>query len=491
MKSTSIILCAVLLIAGRLHAVAAERFEGKLKPCTVKDLDSPVLCGDMEVWENRAAESGRRIPIHVAVLPALSESPAPDPVFFFEGGPGFPGTLSVKEMGELLKGLRSERDIVFFDQRGTGRSHALACDLPGNDEAPQDYLSDLFPADPLRACLPKLQADADLLLYTTTIAMDDVDDLRKWLGYERINVYGISYGSRAAQSYLRQHESHVRSVVLMGVVPMNDKMPLPFARFAQVSLDRILDDCVADAECRKAFPDVRGDLKHVLAELDKGPVRASIAHPKTGKPLEVRLTRSIFSAALRSMLYYGDLYPDVPLFIHSAATGDYSLIARRAYDYGKENDDWSIGLYLSITCAEDVSFIDMRDVPGAIAGTFLTDDRIRQQVEACSFWPRAKLAPGFQDPVSSAVPVLLLSGWMDPVTPPEQAAEVARHFPNSLHVVARDAGHGPFGLENEACVWNILGDFVRSGFPYGLNTDCLKQMHHHPFRLKPESPTAN
>lgn len=486
MKTAIILLCVCICFpaAAGFAGNATNRFEGKLTPCPVEGMEQPALCGDLQVWENRAAKAGRKIPIHVAVLPAFSPDPAPDPVLFFEGGPGYPGTKSVKEIGDLLRDLRKDRDIIFYDQRGTGLSHSLACELPGHADNPQGYLIDLFPLEPLRACLPKLQEKADLRLYTSSIAMDDVDEIREWLGYERLNLFGISYGSRAAQVYLRQHGDHVRSVVLMGVVPMNDRMPLPFARFAQTSLDRVIDDCQDTPECRAAFPGLRKDLQKIFAELDRGPVRATFTNPDTEKPAQVEMNRSVFSAALRSMLYDADLYISVPLFIHQAAGGDYSLIARRAYEYGKEGDDWSRGMYLSITCAEDIPGIDMKDVPAAIAGTFLTDDRIRQQVNACAFWPRADLPAGFGEPVQSIAPVLLLSGWMDPVTPPEQATEVAQHLPNSLHLIARDAGHGPFGLENEACEWRILHDFIQDGSPFNVDTSCLRWMRHKPYLVK-------
>lgn len=485
MERKGALLLLVLLVAAQVVAEeAASRFEGKLRPCAVGGSAEQGMCGDLIVWENRAAQQGRKIPIHIMVLPALHPNAAPDPVFYFEGGPGDPGTRSAAEIEDYLKELRGERDLVFFDQRGTGGSNALACDLPGSEDDLQGYLRDLFPADSVRACLRQLQSKADLRQYTTTVAVDDVDDVRQWLGYDRINLFGISYGTLAASIYLRQHEDHVRSAVLIAVAPVNSRAPLHFARSAQSSLDRVFDQCSADRECRASFPVIRDDFRKVMQRLDKGPVRGSIANTKTGRQVELSLSKSVFTAALRSMLYDADQYVKAPLYIHLAAQGKFEPMIQQSLDYMKGTPSWCLGEYLSATCAEDTLLIDPSQVLSEIQGTFLGEERIRQQSEACALWPRAELPKNYWDPVQSSTPVLILSGFMDPVTPPEEAAEVARHLPNSLHLVSRDAAHGPFGLENESCEWKIVNDFFRSGAPFDLDTACIHQMRHKPFLLQ-------
>jgi pimeloyl-ACP methyl ester carboxylesterase len=490
MKRISLLICLCLLssaAAGAQEAPAAppRTIHQKLKPCKVEGLQEEVLCGTMPVWENRTTRSGRKIDLYMVVLPAQSANPAPDPVFYINGGPGYGSTGAAADMVQFLGEIRKQRDIVLVDQRGTGKSHPLHCDLPGGEEDLQNYMRTLFPMATLRACEPKLAAQADLTQYTTPIAMDDLDEVRAWLGYERINVFGGSYGTRAAEAYMRQHPEHVRSAVLAGVMIMDAKMPLYHARKAQESIDKLFDDCAADESCRTVFPDLRGDLAKVIARLDQGPVKQTIQHPKTGKSVELSIPRGAFTTTLRAMQYSPFLSIRIPLYVHMAAQGDYGPMMRMTI-LDRTDPGWDIGMYLSITCAEDVARIDPKEVPALVADTYQGDDRIRDQVEACSFWPRARVSEDFFKPLDSAAPALLLTGWLDPATPPEWAAEVARHLPNSLNVVIRDGAHSPGGLAHIECYPKLIADFIANGTPFGLDTSCVKEMKRPPFLTKDE-----
>jgi pimeloyl-ACP methyl ester carboxylesterase len=490
MKRIALLICLPLLSAALAAAqqsapTASRTIHQRLKPCKVQGLEDEVLCGTMSVWENRAAKSGRKIDLYMVVLPARSPNPAPDPLFYINGGPGYGSAGTAAGMGQFLDEIRNQRDIVLLDQRGTGKSHPLYCELPGGEDDLQNYMRTLFPMATLRDCEPQLAAKADLTQYTTPIAMDDLDEVRQWLGYERINVYGGSYGSRAAQAYMRQHPQHVRSAILAGAIIMDARMPLYHARKAQESIDKLFDDCAAEESCRTAFPDLRGDLAKVIARLEQGPVKQTIPHPKTGKPVELSIPLGAFTTTLRAMQYSPFLSLRIPLYVHMAAQGDYGPMIRGTI-LDRTDPDWNIGMYLSVTCAEDVARIDPRQVPNLIANTYQGDDRIRDQVEACSFWPRAKVEEDFFKPVESPIPTLILTGWLDPATPPEWAAEVQRHLPNSLNVVIRDAAHGPGGLSNIGCYPKLISDFVANGTPFGLDTSCIKEMKRPPFLTKEE-----
>ncbi len=468
-------------------AEPARRFEGKLTPCAVEGVTGDAYCGALEVWENRTARSGRRIPIRVVVLPARGASIAPDPVVFFEGGPGIAGTKAAAEIGGLLDGARLDRDLVFFDQRGTGRSNGLDCPVEARGRDVQAVVDTMFPLEVLRACRAGLEKRADLAQYSTVAAMDDLDEVRAWLGYERWNLFGISYGTIAARFYLRQHPEHVRSVVLMGVAPIDTPSPLEYAAEAQSSLDRVLDDCGADARCRGAFPDPRGDLATAFAALARSPVPVEIVE-KAGEPtVRFTLSRDFAAATIRSLLYDAAAYPEIPALLHAAAGGDFAPLARRALAYGRSLAADGMGAYLTFMCPESTFRIDAARIPAATAGTFLGDSRVRDQVAACALWPRRALPPGFDAPVASPAPVLLVSGWIDPVTPPEIAAEVARTLPNSLHLVLRDGGHGSFGLMGEECAWQVIDDFFADGSPFRLDTSCIARMRHRPFDLTPRA----
>ena len=227
----------------------------ELKTCQVKGIKGDVKCGTLEIFENRATRKGRKIPINIVVLPATGAKREPDPVFYFAGGPGSAATEDAPGIAGMLASIREHRDLVFVDQRGTGQSNPLNCDL-FNPADPQSYFGSFFPVDDVRKCREQLEPKADLTLYTTTIAMDDLDDVRAALGYEQINLYGGSYGTRAALVYLRQHPKHVRTVMLHGVAPTNQLMPLNFPQDTERALQGVLSECEADETCNKAFPQV-------------------------------------------------------------------------------------------------------------------------------------------------------------------------------------------------------------------------------------------
>ncbi|HYO90439.1 MAG TPA: alpha/beta fold hydrolase, partial [Pyrinomonadaceae bacterium] len=213
------------------------------------------------------------------ILPAFSKKPAPDAVFFFAGGPGQGAASIASYIGEeLLAKVRQERDIVFVDQRGTGESNPLNCNLYNDDSDLQGYFEEMFPAKAVRACRERLEKIADLTQYTTSIAIEDLDDIRRALGYEKINLYGGSYGTTVSLAYLRRYGAHVRSAILAGVAPLDFKLPLPFAKGAQHSIDRLIRDCEDDNACRQAFPKLREEFQAVLDRLMKEPVSVELVN---------------------------------------------------------------------------------------------------------------------------------------------------------------------------------------------------------------------
>jgi pimeloyl-ACP methyl ester carboxylesterase len=416
-----------------------------------------------------------------------SPNPAPDAVFYIAGGPGYSVVDQAGDMGTFLGALRAERDLVFVDQRGMGGSNPLRCPNPGSADDPQGFLRDLFPLEVLRKCSADLAARADLTQYTTAIAMDDLDEVRAHLGYPRINLIGTSYGTRAVQVYLRQHPTRVRSAILGGVMIIDARMPLYLARKTQESLDKLFDDCGGEPDCRAAFPDPRGDLAKALARFEAGPVKQKVRDPESGRERELSLPRGAFTTTLRSLQYSPGASTRIPFLVHRAAAGDFEAITRDAIAYFDDRD-WFLGAYQSIVCAEDVARIDPTEIPAQIAGTYQGDDRIRQQVASCETWPKATLPPGFFEPLRSDAPVLLITGWLDPATPPEWAAEVQKTLPNSLNVVIRQGAHGPGGLTEVGCWGKLMIDFIRNGTPFGLDTACVAGMKRPPFVLEAQSP---
>jgi pimeloyl-ACP methyl ester carboxylesterase len=477
MNRTAPILALLLILPLPALAAGAPSPLLKLKPCHIPGTKEEVRCGTWPVWENRESRKGRKIDLNIVVLPAQGPRRAPDPIFYFAGGPGEGATTAVDWLADLSE-LRRRRDIVLVDQRGTGRSHPLQCDFYGRPVDLRQAAGELYPPAAVERCRAQLEKDADLTLYTTAIGMDDIDEVRAALGLERINLVGGSYGTRAAQVYLRRHGEHVRSVVLDGVVPLDEFLPLHHASAGQRAVGMLFAECAADRACHAAFPHPEEELRAVFERIDRG-VTVPVKDERTGKTVAVRPTRGLVAEGIRFFLYNGgNAANTLPLQIHRAYQGDLAplvetAIARRLAIF----EALSMGMLFSVTCAEDLPFIDPMAAAAATRGTFLGDYRIAEQKRACSAWPRAAVPADVHTPVRSAVPVLLLSGERDPVTPPEFGERVAKNLPNSLHLVLPHGSHGGTGAS--PCVDRLVGDFIQradtSGIK-GLDTACVAKL---------------
>ena len=393
-----------------------------------------VLTGVYHVWEDREARAGRRLGLRVIVLPASGPDPRPDPLFWFAGGPG--GRATASAAGLAQSPHRVDRDIVMIDQRGTADDHLLACRLQGSDDDLQGYLEPIFQLEYVEACRRELEQRYDLTKYTTPIAMDDVNEVRAALGYERINVMGGSYGTRAALVYMRRHAETVRSAVLMGCAPIAFTNPLYHAPNAQEALDRVFAAVREHADLRAAYPRLEEEFAELLERLDASPAEVRVRHPgRPGESATVRIDGADFAEALRMMMYGWESVRRVPLLIHDAYRGDLEPFAQRGLEQNRAIRNFlAFGMLLCVTCNEDVPRIDPATVEAITGDTFLGSDRVLQQMAACARWPDAPVPAGYGEPVSVDVPTLVISGVYDPVTPPRWGEETARHLPNSVHV---------------------------------------------------------
>ncbi|HMJ05766.1 MAG TPA: alpha/beta hydrolase [Chthoniobacterales bacterium] len=458
-----------------------SRAAGKLKPCRLAGIEEELLCGKLTVFENRQRRTGRTIDLHVVVLPALDPKQKEEPLFDLAGGPGAASTEGAPFYAGEGKEYRRHRDVVLVDQRGTGESNGLKAAL--RRKTPQDFLTEMYPVEYVQRLRQTLEPRADLTHYTTSIAMDDLDDARAWLGYERIHLFGLSYGTRAALVYLRQHPDRVRTVTLMGVAPTDLKMPLYHAQAAARALELLLKECESDARCHEAFPQIRQDWQTVLAQLGREPARVSYSPPDQSAPVTVEIQRDIFAEKVRTMMYGADKARRIPFMVHRAATGDFAPFLQEVIKPSIP-DFIADGMYLSVTCAEDVPFIDQAEAAKLNVGNPFGNYRVFQQTRACGLWPRGHIPPDFQEPVSSNVPVLIFSGGMDPVTPPERGAEVAKYLPKSRHVIIPHGGHGLDGLTSVDCADRVIMEFLRSGDAKSLDTGCVETMAPPPFATK-------
>jgi len=469
----------LLVVAMLPAALGAPAGGGSTRGIALRSCEAAGMaarCGSIGVFENRAARTGRRIALNVVVIPAIDPRPVSDPVFWLEGGPGGAATDAIGPVSQqYLRGLRRTRDLVFVDQRGTGQSNPLNCYDIGDSPAALDrYFGRLFPRDLIRACRQKLERAADLRQYTTSIAMDDLDEVRAALGYATVNLAGASYGTQAALVYMRRHREHVRSAFLVGVAPPDFRLPLPFARAAQHALDLMLIDCAADRECHAAFPDPAREFAAVLARFDRGPLRVTMADPVNRAPRTVALERESYVEHLRLMLYTTFGARQVPAIVHQAYLGNFLPFQTAA---GRGAGGLSRGMYFSVTCAEDIPFITERQIVEETRGTFVGDRRVRAHQAACDEWPRAEVPKDFLAPVTSDIPTILYSGDADGATPEWIAAAAARSLSNGRQIHVPHSGHQIAG----PCGWDLMRDFITHASVRDLDASCVGGTKRPPF----------
>ncbi len=436
------------------------------------------VCGHLTVPEDRSRPEGRQIELNVKLVPAVASDPEPDPVFFLAGGPGGAATQSWSSAADVFPIVHWDRDIVLVDQRGTGDSNPLLWpelrDLSGLSRHEASVVLTAW----MDAALAGL--DADPRFYASPQAADDIDDVRIALGYDVIDLYGASYGATLAQYYLRQHASHVGSVVLDGGtlldVPILERLP----QSSQAALDSVIDRCAADTACHAAFPDPAGDLVRAMARLAKDPVRTDIRDPWTNEPIVVNA--GALAAQIHYLLVTSD-GADVPLVLHQAATGTIEPVAERIRDSSEDPSTSSnaMVMYWSIVCSEGWARFDPAKTADLGAGSYLLRNQLdaaRTAAFGCKVMPEASLPPGDTEPVRSDVAVLLLNGAEDPQDPPSNVAVAGTELPNSLSIAVPALGHTVGHL---GCLPSIVGAFFEAGSVAGLDTSCIEQMTPAPF----------
>ena len=438
-----------------------------LEPCPAAGGAIEALCGPYEVFENRQTRTGRRIALNVMLIPAKAAEATTDPLFAFAGGPGESATAAFPSIGYIQR-VHEQRDVVLVDQRGTGKSNPLECQLVNLDD-PAAVLSPAYGLDALRSCRAASDSKADTTQYTTSIAADDVDDVREALGYTTINVFGGSYGARAALVYLRRHGGHVRTLTLSAVAGTDFLIPLPFAKALQSSIDGVISLCNADNACRKAYPELRERFHALLARLQTAPAEFDV-HGR-----HVTLTEEAFLSKLRSLLYVPQFVSGFPILMEHAFQGDWLPFAGAVLELRTLIEgDVARGASFAAICAEDVPAYTPARIREATAGTDLGDAQVRRYQEYCKAWGHAGTVPkDFYAPVASRVPALLISGELDPATPPATAVAAAAALPESRSIVVKQGTHGT----GSACVDGIIADFISRGSAKGLDTSCVDGIH--------------
>jgi pimeloyl-ACP methyl ester carboxylesterase len=444
-----------VLVLAAAAALPAQASSTEPSSCRLRGIEHDALCGSVQRALDPARPQGPQIEVHYAVLPALARNKRPDPVFFFAGGPGQSAIEIAPQVAAMLARFGNRRDIVLIDQRGTGRSAPLLCEA----EAPALPLGELFDPDRQReriaTCLVALKRlpYGDLRFFTTPLAVQDADAVRAVLGAERIDIVGVSYGTRAALEYQRQFPGRVRRAVIDGVAPPDMALPASFSTDNQAALDALFSACEADAACAAREPRLRERWRDLLVSL---PRSVSLRHPLTGRVERLTVTRDVLLGLVRGPLYAPALAAALPAAIGESTHGRFDPLAGLAQALGgRRGVQIAAGVHFSIICSEDVPRIEsFTEKPGVDFG----DSFARLYRDVCSDWPRGDVPAAFYTLPAAPAATLVLSGGLDPATPPRHGERVSRALgAKARHVVVPNAGHGVMAL---GCMRDVLYRFV-------------------------------
>jgi pimeloyl-ACP methyl ester carboxylesterase len=451
-------------------------------PCTLAQAGQAqtvaARCSTLSVPESRTTqESSRTIELAIAWVPSTSKKPAPDPVVLLAGGPGQSALQAFPTASTAFRDVLRQRHVLLVDQRGTGGSRPLQCPRTLDPQALRGL--DGTSIDEVRrltvACRDEIGPDVDLRAYTTGDYVADLEDVRRALGVTRYNLVGVSYGTRVGLDYLRRHPGAVRTLVLDSVVPPTLILGADHAKNLESAVNAQFARCDADAECTKRFGSPRARLDELRARLRAQPQRVAYRDPLTNEMLEDELTEAAVTAVVRFYSYAPQLFGMVPMLLAEAVNGRYdTLLAQSRMMEQLVGEQIYIPLQLSVSCSEDAPW--MRVDP-ADAQTLLGTDFVRFAQAQCEVWPRGEVPADFHHPVTSGKPVLLVSGELDPVTPPRYGDEVGRTLSSSQHFVLRGQGHGVMGV---GCTPRLLADFISRADARRLDARCLDQLQYAP-----------
>ncbi|MEP6657329.1 MAG: alpha/beta fold hydrolase [Betaproteobacteria bacterium] len=465
-------LAAAVVVLGSCDLSPERAGRLAMHECRLPKLPLAVQCGELEVPENRSQPNGRRIRIAVAVLTANTRNPALDPFVILAGGPG-QAASSLGPFAAQFAAIRRHRDIVLVDQRGTGRSSPLECAAFKAVDA-SDAAMELDPAPRVAECAKELAVHGvDAAQYTTAAWIADLDAIRAALGYERLNLWGGSYGTRAALEYLRRYPQHVRTLVLDGVAPPALEISLDVWVTRDAAISAVFDACRKSSVCQAAHPDLDATLRGIDDALGTDGRDIMIADPRTGAARTLHFTLDHVIAALQPLVYLPEVASLVPAALGRAANGDFApLYAAASWLTTGLVEQVNAALYYSVTCAEDGPRISPAEREAKLAG--LRSRRLAQRaLAACDAWPAGQAPSDSATPVVSDAPTLILSGGLDPVTPPAYGAEVAKSLHHSRHIVAAGYGHN---VSPHACAPRLIAAFIDDADVAKLPTACVEHL---------------
>jgi pimeloyl-ACP methyl ester carboxylesterase len=441
-------------------------------------------CGTLAVAEDRSDPKGAKIYLQIAVIPALNRRAHSAPLFLLAGGPGQGAIDMYVNLAGAFARINREHDLVLLDQRGTGKSAPLDCKYPDDWLQAADALSALRAAT--RECLQKFGARVQN--YTSSIAVRDLDEARRALGYAAIDLYGASYGTRVAELYMRRYPAFVHAVILDGVIYPEQPLGLATPLDGEHALALIVARCRESRDCAQAYPRLQQDLELLRQRFGAELLPVTIDDPSSGLPRPIVFNRGLLSAALRFLSYSASEASLLPELLHQAALGHVAPLAAQAVMIAEQiGGQLASGMQNTVVCSEDVPLFEGSIVDRArLARTYQGTDQIDGLMEVCKLWPKGPVDEDLHAPLISSIPSLLLSGEADPVTPPADAERTALGLRRHRHLVLAGEGHGQLAT---GCMPRLMAEFLDKADPQKLDAGCLAQHRATPFFVSMAGPS--
>jgi len=471
---------ALALAAAAAAAGATESWRLgalELQACTVGAARShgvpsqAAYCTDFAVPEDWDRPQGRRIPLRVAVVRSLAAEARSDLVVFLDGGPGGAATQDYPAVAGALAPLRRQRHILLIDQRGTGDSHPLDCPDPpqaAGAEAPHARPVAGAALERIRQCAQGLASRAAPEFYTTSDAIRDLEAVRLALGAPLFDLVGVSYGTRVAQQYARRYPAAVRSIVLDSAVPNELILLSEHARNLEDAVQARLGRCRDDAACARHYGDPYAALEQVRDRLRRAPQSVEMRDPQSFALVRRTLAADDLAALVRFYAYAAPTSALLPYVIAEAQAGRFApLLSQAQLVVGDVTEHLNGGMAASVLCAEDADLLVERPQD---AGTLLGADLVAEARRSCAVWPHRPRPADFHEPFHGTMPVLVLAGEFDPVTPPRYGAQILRGLPHARMLLAKGQGHAVIGV---GCMPRVVGAFVDRLDPEHLDERCL------------------
>jgi pimeloyl-ACP methyl ester carboxylesterase len=458
-----------ILFANHSYADTPEANEtatAKTTACYLDGLDEQLQCGKISVAENPQLVDGKQIDIHFAILPAIKNTHPGEALLAIAGGPGQSAIENAADFNRMLSKVRQQRDILLIDQRGTGQSNILACDddtsalLSMNDD-------DLDIIAITEKCLAHI--DADITQYGSNSALKDFEAVRQFLGYQKLHLYGISYGSRMAQLYMRHYPEALLTVTLDGIVPMQQSV-VAIGSSIERGLNVLWRDCNSTPACQKQFPHLVDEYNKVDQLLATAPINQQVRDPQTDELSDFLLTRGKFSGAIRMAMYMANIRALIPHAIHQAAQANYQPILG-IYALTIDTTGIAMGMHASVVCGEDIHRISEQMRIDA-KESYISGSMLAGLEKTCQAWPIPAVDDSFSEPIHSDIPTLLLSGELDPATPPNWGALAQEKLSQSKHFIAPYATHGVAG---QSCGNDLIAQLVEQGSVKDIDGACLQK----------------